>query len=233
MDLEKVNILLVDDDELFGLLVKKNLEEKGFFVDRAFNAKDAYELFCKNTYNLCLLDVVMPKKDGFALAKEIKAKNENVPFIFITANAKTEQTLAGFDTGADDYVTKPFAMEELLVRMKAILRRSNTKPKEADSFEKFNIGKHVFNYSMQTLTLNNKIYRLTTKETQLLHLLVLNQNKLLDRAFALQSIWSETSYYQRRSMDAYITKLRKFFANDNSIEILNVHKKGYILRVRP
>ena len=206
METEKIKILLVDDDEFFGFLVKKYLEGRDFLVDHATNAKQGYELFCKNTYNLCLLDVIMPDKDGFALADEIKAKDKNVPFIFITGNKSPKQTLVGFDTGADDYIKKPFAMEELLVRMQAILRRS-MKLHGADSFTKVTIGNYIFNYSMQTLTLDDKIFRLTTKETQLLHLLVANKNKVLDRAHALQTIWYETSYLGRRSMDVYIAKL--------------------------
>ena len=232
METEKIKILLVDDDEFFGYLVKKYLEGRDFLVDRAANAKEGYDLFCKNTYNLCLLDVIMPDKDGFALAHELKAKNENVPFIFITGNKSPKQTLVGFDTGADDYIKKPFAMEELLVRMQAILRRS-MKSHGADNFVIFTIGDYIFNYSLQTLTFHDKMYRLTTKETQLLHLLAVNKNKVLDRTHALQSIWYETSYLGRRSMDVYVTKLRKYFNNDGTVKIVNVHKQGYILQVKP
>ena len=231
MDTEKVRILLVDDDEFFGFLIKKYLEEKDFLVDKASSAQEGYELFCKNNYSLCLLDVMMPVKDGFTLAQEIKAKDKSVPIIFITGNKTPEQTLIGFDAGADDYIKKPFATEELLVRMKAILRRS-LKHNGAEDFVKFNIGKYIFNYSMQTLAFDDKIYRLTTKETQLLHLLVVNENKLLNRSFALQTIWNETSYLNRRSMDVFVTKLRKYFVHDNEVKIVNVPKQGYMLFVK-
>src|ERR1700751_3764643 len=140
VDIEKVKILLVDDDEFFGLLVKKYLEKENFLVDRAASAKEGYDLFCKDDYNLCLLDVVMPEKNGFVLAQEIKAKNKSVPIIFITGSTNPEQALVGFDAGADDYIKKPFPMEELVVRMQAILRRS-MKQNGADSFIKYNIGK--------------------------------------------------------------------------------------------
>jgi|SRR6201993_2036493 len=230
MDSEKIKILLVDDDEFFGFLVKKYLDQKGFLVDKADNAKQGYELFCKQTYHLCLLDVIMPDKDGFALAHEIKAKDKNVPFIFITGNQNPEQTLLGFDVGAHDYIRKPFAMEELLVRMQAILRRS-MKQQGADNFIKFDIGNYVFNYSMRTLTFDKKIYRLTTKETELLHLFVLKKNELLDRSYALKVIWNETSYLNRRSMDVFVTKLRKYFVHSNQVKILNIPKQGYMLQV--
>jgi DNA-binding response OmpR family regulator len=232
MNVEKIKILLVDDDEFFGFLVKKYLEEKDFLVDRVVNAKEGYELFCKQTYHLCLLDVMMPDKDGFALAREIKAENKTVPFIFITGNKTPSQTLVGFDTGADDYIKKPFAMEELLVRMKAILRR-RMKPQEGiDNSVKFNIGNYIFNYSMGTLIFGEKTYRLTTKETELLYLFALKKNELVDRSYALKVIWNETSYLNRRSMDVFVTKLRKYFVHDNQVQILNIPKQGYMLQVK-
>ncbi|HXU28578.1 MAG TPA: response regulator transcription factor [Bacteroidia bacterium] len=228
MDAEKIKILLIDDDEFFGILIKKSLEREDFLVDRAKSAKQGYDLFCKLNYDLCLLDVEMPDKDGFTLAQEIKVANENLPIVFITGHKDISKTLLGFDKGADDYITKPFAMEEFVARLKAILRRS-VKPKQIDSFTKYNFGNYIFNYSLQTLAYGKDLYRLTTKETELLKLLILNKNKLLKREMALQEIWAETSYFSRRSMDVYIHKLRKYLTHDTKIEILNVHNQGYKL----
>ena len=232
MNAEKIKILLIDDDEFFGFLIKKYLEEKeGFLVDKATNAKDGYTLFCNDSYDLCLLDVVMPDKNGFILAQEMKEKNENLPIVFITGTTNPTQTLTGFDAGADDYITKPFSMEELVARLKAILRRS-VKPRRTDDFTKFSFGNYIFNYSLQTLEYGKELYRLTTKECELLKLLLLNKNKLLKRDMALQVIWSETSYFSRRSMDVYIHKLRKYLNHDKRVEILNIHNQGYKLYER-
>ncbi|HXU27688.1 MAG TPA: response regulator transcription factor, partial [Bacteroidia bacterium] len=152
METEKIKILLVDDDSLFSLAVKNCLTNNGYLVDEATNAKDGLDLFLKNTYHLCLLDVVMPQKDGYALAKEMKTVNKNVPIVFITSNNTKEQAIKGFNMGADAYIRKPFPMEELLVRMQAILRRSLKPFGVEHEIEKFNIGKYIFNYSAQILT---------------------------------------------------------------------------------
>ena len=229
MHTEKVKILLVDDDELFSIILRKFMEAKGFEVIKANSAKEGYDLFCKQQFDLCLLDVMMPVKDGFALAKELKTQNKNIPIIFITANSIKEQTLLGFDAGADDYINKPFEMEELFVRMQAILRRSLRSTDDADQYEKYNIGNYVFNYNTQTLSLGNEKRKLTTKEAQLLHLFVLNKNQLLMRSFALQTIWHENNHLNCRSMDIFITKLRRYLAQDENVKIVSLRSQGFKL----
>ncbi len=222
----KTRILLAEDDENLGMLLREYLNAKGFETKLFANGDSAFRDFIKNTYDLCILDVMMPVKDGFTLAREIRESNLEIPFIFLTAKSMKDDVIKGFTIGADDYITKPFSMEELLFRIEAILRRTGSK---AELPEKFNIGKYVFDTNKQTLQINNEIIRLTTKETELLKLLCNNNNKILDRNFALKTIWSEDNYFNARSMDVYITKLRKYLKNDPSVEIINVHGKGFKL----
>ncbi|HXD94728.1 MAG TPA: response regulator transcription factor [Bacteroidia bacterium] len=233
MSEEKQKILLVDDDDVFGFILKKFLEAKNFLVDKINNSKEAYALFNNHTYDLCLLDVMMPLKDGFTLAKEIKAKVPDMPIIFITANSIKEQTLIGFDAGADDYIRKPFEMEELFLRMQAILRRSVKPQVHSDNdFANVAIGQYTFNFNTHTLTLGKNKRKLTTKEAQLLHLLVLNQNQLLIHSVAMQSVWHHADHLTHRSMDVFITKLRKYLIDDPNVEILNARGQGYKLLVK-
>lgn len=222
----KTRILLAEDDENLGMLLKEYLNAKGFETKLFANGDSAFRDFIKSTYDLCILDVMMPVKDGFTLAREIRQSNIEIPIIFLTAKSMKDDVIKGFTLGADDYITKPFSMEELLFRIEAILRRTGNK---ADLPDKFNIGKYIFDTNKQTLRINNDIIRLTTKETELLKLLCSNNNKILDRNFALKTIWSEDNYFNARSMDVYITKLRKYLKNDSSVEIINVHGKGFKL----
>jgi DNA-binding response OmpR family regulator len=234
MNVEKAKILLVEDDNIFGFLLKRYLEVKSYKVDIANTAREGYDLFCKRGYDICLLDVRMPDKNGFVLAREIKAKNKNVPIIFVTANATKEQTLVGFDAGADDYITKPFAMEELLLRMQAILRRT-LPPVKADTnndFTQIQIGNYTFNYNTHTLNIGSNVHKLTNKETQLLHLLAQNVNQLVPRVTALKMIWQQDSRLAGRSMDIFITRLRKHLAHDPNVEIVNIHGQGFMLTIK-
>jgi DNA-binding response OmpR family regulator len=231
MNTEKLKILLVEDDPNLGSLLQEYLDAKGYETKLATDGKQGFDLFCKSTYDLILLDVMMPVKDGFTVAREIRVSNKTIPIIFLTAKSMKEDTLEGFNAGADDYITKPFSMEELLVRIQAVLRRS-VKSQALNSDEKeFMVGNYKFNAEKQTLELNGNITKLTTKESGLMRLLALNQNQLLDRSFALKTIWSDDNYFNGRSMDVYIAKLRKYLKDDPRVEIVNVHGKGFKLLV--
>ena len=231
MSTEPTKILLAEDDANLGALLTEYLEAKGYSVKLARNGKEGYDLFCKQEYDLCLLDVMMPLKDGFTLAKEIRLTNKQVPIIFLTAKSMKEDAIEGFNAGADDYITKPFSMEELLLRIQAVLRRSmKVQAAESEQVE-FTIGQYHFNTDKQTLRIDDSEIKLTTKEVQLLRLLVLNKNQVVDRAFTLKTIWHDDNYFNSRSMDVYITKLRKYLKQDPKVEIVNVHGKGFKLLV--
>jgi len=231
METVKTKILLVEDDPSLGPLLKEYLEAKGFETKLAADGKKGSEVFFKGTYDLLLLDVMMPVKDGITLAKEIRVVNKAVPIIFLTAKSMKEDTIEGFNAGADDYMTKPFSMEELLVRVNAVLRRSNKGRVESNETVDFNIGDYHFNSKKQILQHHGNEQKLTTKESQLLHLLCVYKNDVLDRGFALKSIWHDDNYFNGRSMDVYIAKLRKYLKDDNKIEIINIHGKGFKLLV--
>ncbi len=228
MTTTKTRILLAEDDENLGLLLKEYLKAKGFETNLFANGELAFRDFVKTQYDICILDVMMPVKDGYTLAKEIRQIDEEIPIIFLTAKSMKEDVIEGFSIGADDYITKPFSMEELLFRIEAILKRTSNSYKTAPPDE-FNIGKYVFDVKKQTLQQGEKVVRLTTKESDLLKLLCTHQNKILDRNFALKTIWLDDNYFNARSMDVYITKLRKYLKEDESVEILNVHGKGFKL----
>ena len=227
---EKIKILLAEDDANLGILLKEYLESNNFIVELAVDGKEGLDKFSKGKFEVCILDVMMPFMDGFALAKEIKVKNSNIPIIFLTAKSLKEDAIEGFKIGADDYVTKPFNSEELLLRIKAILRRSNENHSIIDSPQNnFSLGNYTFDFQHQVLEINGKPQKLTTREAQLLKLLCINSNEVLDRNFALKTIWNDDNYFNGRSMDVYITKLRKFLKEDPRIEIVNVHGKGFKL----
>ncbi len=224
---DKLKILLCEDDENLGMLLREFLQAKGFYADLCNDGDKGYKAFLKGKYDLCVLDVMMPKKDGFTLAQEIRAVNRDVPIIFLTAKNLKEDVLQGFKIGADDYIPKPFSMEELVSRIGAILRRVRGK-KEKD-VTVYPIGKYTFDTQKQTLLADGKVQKLTTKECELLSLLCQHMNEILERNFALKSIWIDDNYFNARSMDVYITKLRKLLKDDPSVEIINIHGKGYKL----
>ena len=230
MDENNIKILLAEDDENLGALLREYLVAKGFKTSLFVNGELALEGFKKDKYDICILDVMMPKMDGFTLAREIKKINSTIPFIFLTAKSLKDDIIEGFTLGADDYMTKPFSMEELIFRIKAILRRTN-KNNVSETNEKFTIGDFEFDSQKQILKYGDKEQKLTTKESDLLRLLCSNMNNVLERNFALKTIWLEDSYFNARSMDVYITKLRKYLKADSSIQILNIHGKGYKLIV--
>ncbi|NSW46338.1 MAG: response regulator transcription factor [Bacteroidales bacterium] len=227
MELIKAHILLAEDDDNLGMLLQEYLNAKGFKTDLFANGEAALKAFKNSSYDLCLLDVMMPLMDGFTLAKEIRIINEKIPIVFLTAKSLKNDVVEGFKIGADDYITKPFSMEELLFRVEAILRR--TKGLIVQEKTTFNIGDYVFNSDTQELIYKDKVINLTTKESELLLLLCQNINQVLDRNFALKKIWLDESYYNARSMDVYITRLRKHLSEDPRIEIMNVHSKGFKL----
>ncbi len=224
--MNKAKILLAEDDLNLGSLLKQYLVAKGFDIDLVFDGETAYKLFMKNTYDLCLLDVMMPKQDGFTLGKNIKRINSKMPIIYLTAKSLKDDVIKGFELGADDYITKPFEMEELLVRVEAVLRRTQ---KEKTNETKFKVGKFEFDSIKQELSFEDEKYKLTTKENSLLKILAENENELVERNFVLKEVWGDDSIFNARSMDVYITKLRKYLQSDPVIKILNVHSKGFKL----
>lgn len=225
---QKTKLLLAEDDENLGLLLKEYLVAKGYDADLYPDGEAAYKGFMREHYDICILDIMMPKKDGFTLAKEIRMVNQDIPVIFLTAKNMKEDVLEGFKIGADDYITKPFSMEELIMRIEAILRRTSQES-QGNAQPVFTLGKFTFDTRKQTLSEGDNVVKLTTKESDLLKLLCQNANKILERNYALRSIWIDDNYFNARSMDVYITKLRKHLKEEPSVEIINVHGKGYKL----
>lgn len=227
MDTTKANVLLAEDDENLGVLLREYLKAKGYETDLYPDGEAAFKGFQSKTYDICILDVMMPKKDGFTLAKEIRQLNTSIPIIFLTAKSMKEDLVEGFSSGADDYMTKPFSIEELLLRVEAVLRR--TRGDNVSNQDVFTVGIYTFNATKQTLTNGSEEQKLTAKESELLKYLCFNRNGILDRNFALRTIWNDDSYFNARSMDVYITKLRKYMKEDPSIQIINVRGKGFKL----
>ena len=229
---ENKKILLAEDDENLGKLLISYLQAKGFHVELAKNGKIAYELFnnTKQKFDLLVLDVMMPEMDGLTLGSEIRLLDKSIPFLFLSAKSMKEDKLKGFGVGADDYITKPFSMEELLARINAILKRTASNEKNIQ--EKINVGKIQYEPELSVLHLKAGPKKLTTKENMLLKLLVQNQNDLLDRQAALRAVWGDDNYFNGRSMDVYIAKLRKLLKEDENIEIMNVHGIGFKLLVK-
>ena len=229
---DKLKILLCEDDENLGMLLREYLQAKGYAATLCPDGEVGYREFLKTKFDICVLDVMMPKKDGFTLAQEIRQANTEIPIIFLTAKTLKEDILEGFKIGADDYITKPFSMEELVFRIEAILRRVRGKKTKESTM--YNIGRFTFDTQKQLLTLDNdpeKATKLTTKENELLALLCAHSNEILQRDYALKTIWIDDNYFNARSMDVYITKLRKHLKPDPQIEIINIHGKGYKLIV--
>ncbi len=225
----KTRILLAEDDENLGSLLQEYLKAKNYEADWLTNGDKAFKAFERNHYDICILDVMMPVKDGFTLATEIRMLDKEMPVIFLTAKSLKEDVLEGFTRGADDYITKPFSMEELIYRIEAILRRTKGGTENKDHV--YEVGRYKFDSQKQTLIYEGNIQGLTTKENDLLRLLCNNTNRILERNFALKAIWIDDNYFNARSMDVYITKLRKYLKEDPNVQIINVHGKGYKLIV--
>lgn len=231
-----IKILLVEDDQNFGDVLKSYLEMHDYEVTLATDGVAGWEKFRKNKYDLCILDVMMPKKDGFTLGKDIRDKDADIPLVYLTAKTMKDDILQGFKMGADDYITKPFNSEELLYRIQAILKRKLPKPDPMDDVKEFTIGKYHFNYPLRILTFNGKVpegedstFKLSPKEAHLLALFCKRINDVLPRSEALSRIWGEDNYFTARSMDVFVTKLRKYLKLDTNIEIINIHGNGFQL----
>ena len=222
-----MKVLLCEDDENLGMLLREYLQAKGYDTELYGDGEAGYKAFMKEKFDICVFDVMMPRKDGFTLAKEIRQTNQDVPIIFLTAKTLKEDILEGFKIGADDYLTKPFSMEELTFRMEAILRR--VKGKKTRDRTLYRIGSFTFDTQKQILSREGISVKLTTKESELLRLLCAHANEILQRDYALKTIWIDDSYFNARSMDVYITKLRKHLKDDENVEIINIHGKGYKL----
>lgn len=229
MEENQINVLLAEDDKNLGSVLTSYLNAKGFPTTLCINGQEAFDKFKKDKFDFCIVDVMMPIKDGFTLAKEIRQIDQKIPILFLTAKSMQEDKLKGFEIGADDYMTKPFSMEELLMRIQAIVRRS-TESKTLETNRTFyEIGLFTFNYNRQILKSSGDEQKLTSKESELLKMLCDNINEVLDRSIALKKIWHDDSYFNARSMDVYVTKLRKYLKVDPNIELINVHGVGFKL----
>ncbi len=226
-------ILLVEDDQNFGDVLKSYLEMHDYDVTLATDGEAGFESFIRGEFNLCIFDVMMPKKDGFTLGREVREKDKDVPIIFLTAKALKEDVLEGFKIGADDYITKPFNSEELLYRVQAILKRSQKDSDKQEEIKEFDIGDYHFNYPLRILTYQSgdikEKDKLSPKEAHLLRMFCLYKNDVLPRSEALTKIWGEDNYFTARSMDVFVTKLRKYLSKDDQLEIVNIHGNGFRL----
>ncbi len=224
-------ILLVEDDQNFGDVLKSYLEMQDYNVELAKDGEEGLMKYNKGDYALCILDVMMPKKDGFTVAKEIREKDKDIPIIFLTAKSLKEDVLEGFKIGADDYITKPFNSEELLLRVQAVLRRSGIKEDPQEDVTEFDLGDYHFNYPLRILKYKGGESKdnLSPKEAHLLRLFCIYKNNVLPRSVALTKIWGEDNYFTARSMDVFITKLRKYLKKDEKLEIVNIHGNGFRL----
>jgi len=226
--MENKNIFLVEDDENFGSVLKSYLEMNDFSVSWTKDGARAIQNFATQKFDICILDIMLPNVDGFNIAKKIKELSPKIPTIFLTAKTLKEDILEGFKIGADDYITKPFDSEVLLYKIKAIIKRNQISENDEKTFK---IGKYEFDSDLRILSYNEDSVKLSPKESELLKMLCLHENKILEREKALSKIWGEDGYFTARSMDVYITKLRKYLRNDPSIEIENIHGSGFILKV--
>ncbi|MES2266449.1 MAG: response regulator transcription factor [Bacteroidota bacterium] len=226
-------ILLVEDDPNLGLLLQDYLALKGKFdVVLCKDGEEGLRAFTKQNFDLLILDVMMPKKDGFTLGKEIRKINAGVPIIFATAKAMIEDKTQAFNLGGDDYITKPFRIEELLLRINALLKRADIQEKKGDENpSQFKLGSYNFDYTSQIITRDNVLQKLSTKEAELLRLLCIKKNEVLTREEALLNIWHDDNYFNGRSMDVFLSKIRKYLKDDPSVEIINVHGRGYKLLI--
>tara|TARA_R110001592_G_scaffold84828_1_gene250683 strand:- start:1983 stop:2660 length:678 start_codon:yes stop_codon:yes gene_type:complete len=223
--MNKIKVLLAEDEASLGMIVKESLESRDFIVFHAENGEEAFEMYQKEKPDVLVLDVMMPKKDGFTLAKEIRLENKKIPILFLTAKSQTADVLEGFNHGGNDYLKKPFSMEELIVRIKSLQNRMELKT----NVEAIKIGEYSFNLTKQTLEYTSEIEQLTHREAQLLFHLFEKKNEVLDRTFILNKLWGNDDFFNARSMDVFISKLRKKLKKDNTLQIINIRGFGYKL----
>lgn len=226
---EAKRILLVEDDPSLGFVIKDNLSLKGYDVTLCSDGEAGESAFANSFYHLCIFDVMLPKKDGFTLARKVRSFNTGIPILFLTAKSLMEDKLEGFRTGADDYITKPFSLEELFCRIEVFLRRSK---EENPVLRKFQLGRFEFDYNNLTLSVDGRPKTLTQKEADVLLLLFTNQNRVLKRDEILKDVWGDDDYFMGRSMDVFISKLRKYLKEDPSVQITNYHGVGFRLEIR-
>lgn len=229
---KKVKILLLEDDPNLGFVLREFLLHKNYQVVLKENGEEGLKTFQSESFDICVVDIMMPKMDGFTFTRHVRKADKETPIIFLTAKSMKEDKLEGFKLGGDDYLTKPFSMEELEVRIEAVLRRVGKSQNHENQPVRFTLGKYKFDYGTQQLKLNGHVQSLTTKEAELMKLLCINKNKVVEREIALKLIWGNDSYFTGRSMDVYITKLRKYLKEDPNIEIVNVHGTGFKLMIR-
>ena len=225
-------ILLLEDDANLGQIVQEHLQMEGFTVTLCADGEDGMKAFAGERFDLCLIDIMMPRKDGFTFARELRQRDQQTPLIFLTAKSLKEDRIEGFKIGCDDYITKPFSVEELLLRIQAVLKRTQgTTPSAHDLPANFTIGSYEFDSNRRLLRRGKKEQRLTPKEAELLRLLCLKLNETLTRDEALREVWGDDNYFSGRSMDVFVSRLRKYFRDDARVEIMGVHGKGFRLVV--
>lgn len=227
MELTGKKILLVEDDKTLNFIIRDNLEEAGYDVTASEDGLSAFDIFSNDEFDLCLLDVMLPKLDGFSLARKIREKNQSIPILFLTAKNMTEDKINGFNLGGDDYITKPFSMEELLLRIRVFLKRSHTDDIESDELANCKIGSFDFLFDNLTLQCENEKRTLTYKEAELLKYFCEHSNTVLSRSEILKNVWGSDDYYLGRSLDVFISRLRKYLKNDPEIKIINLHGIGF------
>ena len=227
----KQKILLLEDDANLGFVLREHLESNGFLVSLQPDGERGLEEIARSRFDVCLVDVMMPKKDGFTFARELRSRDAETPIIFLTAKAMKEDRVEGFTSGGDDYVTKPFSMEELLLRIKAVLKRTSPPATKTGKRSPVALGGFAFDSERQTLSGRGRKQKLTAKEAQLLLYLVDRRNEVVERSEILKAVWGEDTYFNGRSLDVFVSRLRKYLATDKSVEIKNVHSRGYKLLV--
>ncbi len=228
---DKPSILLVEDDQNLGFVVQDTLKRKGYTVHLCRDGKEGLKRFNEHTYDLCVLDVMLPHKDGFSLAEDIRHTNSQVPIVFLTAKSQTEDRIAGFKAGGDDYLTKPFSHEELILRIEAILRRTQGKGDDSRDRERFEVGAYTFDHLNLVLSHPTEERKLTKKEAEVLRLLCMHQDQVLPRELVLNMVWGDDTYFLGRSLDVFISRLRKYLKLDPNVRIANVHGVGFKLQV--
>lgn len=225
MSIHKTKVLLVEDDASIAFIVKDNLEESGYEVVYCVDGESGWQQFMRNTFDICLLDVMLPKKDGLSLATQIRKKNQDIPILMLTAMDSDDAKIAGFEKGADDYITKPFNMKELLLRMEVFLKR--TQKRDEEIFGPVNIGSLVFDFANLQIKNEKETIQLTQREAELFNYFYQNRNKIVKREDILTTIWGKDDYFLGRSMDVFITKLRKYIKGETGVEIQTIHGVGF------